>query len=202
MHKERRDPKKTKTTEDDRSRREAAGVADSPETAEEEMGQTEAASTDAAVLEELRAEKEELYDRWLRLQAEFENFRRRSQSEKQDAYNTGQAAVIQDLLLVVDACQKGLESMEAETDDPVILSFRQGYQLLLKQLQAVLERYGVVEVPGEGADFDPNIHEAVIREETDQYRDGEIIEEYRKGYLLKDRLLRPSQVKVAVHPSR
>ncbi|HLV00722.1 MAG TPA: nucleotide exchange factor GrpE [Acidobacteriota bacterium] len=200
MHKERRDPKKTESTEDDRSTQEAAGMADSPETEAEEMEQPETASTDAAVIEELKAEKEELYDRWLRLQAEFENFRRRSQSEKEDAYQSGQAAVIKDLLLVVDACEKGLASMEVVTDDPVILSFREGYELLLKQLQAVLDRYGVVEVPGEGADFDPNIHEAVTREETDQYRDGEIIEEYRKGYLLKDRLLRPAQVKVAVHP--
>lgn len=200
MQKEKRDPEKTEDFEENRSEQEVARVADNPEQPTEEMDKTETASEEESTIEELKAEKEELYDRWLRQQAEFENFRRRSQSEKQDAYRSGQAAVIQDLLLIIDACEKGLESMDTDADDPVLLSFRQGYELLLKQLQAVLERHGVVEVPGEGSDFDPNIHEAVIREETNQYRDGEIVEEYRKGYLLKDRLLRPSQVKVAVHP--
>lgn len=201
MQKEKRDPKGTETSKEDNPEQlEAAEVVDSPGKATEEMKNTETASEKASGLEELNAEKEDLHDRWLRLQAEFENFRRRSLSEKREAYISGQAEVIGDLLLVVDACQKGLKSMDEDTEDPVMLSFRQGYELLLKQLQAVLERYGVIEVPGEGADFDPKIHEAVIREETDEYRDGEIIEEYRKGYLLKDRLLRPSQVKVAVHP--
>ena len=201
MHKDRRDPKKAETSESTRPEQlKTAEVADSSEHSAEEMENTESTSLATSAMEELKAEKEELYDRWLRQQAEFENFRRRTQSEKQAVYRSAQAEVIEDLLLVIDACEKGLESMDANTDDPVMLSFRQGYELLLKQLQAVLERYGVVQVPGQGADFDPNLHEAVIREETDQYRDGEIIEEYRKGYLMKDHLLRPSQVKVAIHP--
>ena len=75
--------------------------------------------------------------------------------------------------------------------------FVEGYELLLKQLKTILDRYEVSEIPGVGSVFDPNFHEAAIHEMSDDHEEGEIMEEYRKGYTIADRLLRPSQVKVA-----
>ena len=87
-------------------------------------------------------------------------------------------------------------SGEGETMDAYV----HGYQLLLKSLQGVLDRFEVEAVPGPGTIFDPTVHEAVIRDIDEERRDGEILEEFRKGYTLKGRLLRPSQVKVSIRP--
>ncbi|HUG43202.1 MAG TPA: nucleotide exchange factor GrpE [Acidobacteriota bacterium] len=151
----------------------------------------------------LRAERDEYKDLLLRKQAEFENFRKRTQKERVEARLDAQAEIIRELLLVVDACEKGLESLPAEaTADPVLATFQEGYQLLLKQLQALLQRFNVSEVAGVGSAFDPNVHEAVVSEEDSQRAEGEVLEEYRKGYLIGERLLRPAQVKVSVNPGR
>jgi molecular chaperone GrpE len=152
-------------------------------------------------LERLRAERDEFKDLLLRKQAEFENFRKRTQKERVEARLDAQAEIIRELLLVMDACEKGLESLPAEVaSDPVLATYQEGYQLLLKQLQALLQRFNVSEVAGVGAAFDPNVHEAVVREENARRTDGEVLEEYRKGYLIGERLLRPAQVKVSVKP--
>jgi molecular chaperone GrpE len=110
-----------------------------------------------------------------------------------------QSGVIREVLGVIDACEAGLESLlEAESDDSRV--FVEGYELLLKQLKSLLEKFDVSEIPGVGTTFDPNIHEAVVRDVSPDHEEGEVLEEYRKGYLIKDRLLRPSQVSVAVQP--
>ena len=151
-------------------------------------------------IEILRKEKEEHLDLLLRKQAEFENYRKRVAQEKEQLRLTAQASVLEELLPVLDALEKGLHSLPAAPGDSELEAYREGYELMFKEVQSVLRKFAVIEIPGVGAPFDPNIHEAVVREVTTRYKEGEILDEYRKGYKLKDRLLRPSQVKVAVHP--
>ncbi len=150
-------------------------------------------------IESLRKERGEYHDLLLRKQAEFENYRKRILKEKNEVRIEAQGELVKGLLPVVDACEKGLETME---DEPALETYRQGYELLLKQLRSVLERFDVTEIQGLGAHFDPTIHEAVTRELTTKHEEGTILDEYRKGYKINNRLLRPSQVKVAVQPDK
>jgi molecular chaperone GrpE len=147
-------------------------------------------------LETALSERDEFLDLLQRKQAEFENYRRRVDREKSELRFSVRSELMEQILDVVDACEKGLESLR-ENESEELGSFVEGYELLQKQLKAILDRYEVSETPGVGSPFDPNLHEALIRETTDDHEEGEILEEYRKGYTMGDRLLRPSQVKVA-----
>lgn len=152
-------------------------------------------------IESLQKEKDEYYDLLLRKQAEFENFRKRVLKEKEEERLAGHAEILRELLPVVDACEKGLESMESHpSDDPTLETYRQGYELMLKRVKVVLDKFQVAETPGVGSQFDPRVHEAVSREVTSEHSDGEILEQFQKGYTIGNRLLRPAQVKVAVQP--
>ena len=151
-------------------------------------------------LELLRQEKDKYYDLMLRKQAELENYRKRVFREKEDEVNRARISLLKDLLPVVDACEQGMDTLNNEKDSTVLESYSEGYELLLKQLKSYLERNGVSEVAGVGSTFDPNVHEAVLREVSEEYEDGIILEEFRRGYTMKDLLLRAAQVKVAVHP--
>jgi molecular chaperone GrpE len=152
-------------------------------------------------IEILRKEKEEQHDLLLRKQAEFENYRKRVAKEKDELRLTAQARVLEELLPVLDAFEKGLHSLKAAPGDSEVEAYREGYELMFKEVQSLLRKFAVIEIPGVGELFDPNVHEAVVREVTTGYKEGEILDEYRKGYTIKGRLLRPSQVKVAVHPA-
>jgi len=151
--------------------------------------------------EAIRKERDQYHDLWLRKQAEFDNYRKRVIREKEDLRTSVQAEILTDILPVIDAGERGLAVMEAAKPGTELNAYLDGYRLLLKQLRQLLERYQVREVPGEGSEFDPRFHEAVLREETDEH-DNRIIEEYRKGYLIGEKLLRPSQVRVSVMTQR
>ena len=150
--------------------------------------------------ESLKRARDENYDLLLRKQAEFENFRKRVIKEKEEERLSAQATVIEKLLNIVDSFEKGLDSLAQESEEATLETYRQGYGLMLKEFKLVLEKFDVTEIPGFGAWFDPNVHEAVVREVTAEHEEGKILEEYRKGYMIKDRLLRPAQVKVAAQP--
>jgi molecular chaperone GrpE len=152
-------------------------------------------------IETLRKEKEEQHDLLLRKQAELENYRKRVAKEKDELRLTAQARVLEELLPVLDAFDKGLHSLKEAPADSELEAYREGYELMFKEVQSVLQKFAVMEIPGVGALFDPNVHEAVVREVSTAHEEGEILDEYRKGYKINDRLLRPSQVKVAVHPA-
>ena len=166
-------------------------IDNSNETASEE-------SVDAK--EKFKQERDEYYDLLLRKQAEFENYRRRVNREKLEIRSTVKIELLSELLPVLDACEKGLLSMQQESADSLNETFLDGYKLMIRELELILDKNEVKRVPGVGEVFDPNVHEAVIREITSDFKEGEILEEFRKGYQLGDRLLRPSQVKVAVWP--
>ena len=147
-------------------------------------------------LKSLIEEKDSLFDRLLRKQAEFENFRKRTEKEKQEFYDFALSGFVQTLLPVLDGLERSLSAQEGET----IESFRKGNELILKQFRDQLWSAGIQPIRSMGKIFDPNFHQAVMREESPTLAENEIIEEYQRGYLYKDRLLRPSMVKVATAP--
>ncbi len=148
-----------------------------------------------------RCEADKWHDRFLRTAAEFENYRKRMEREREDAIVLAKAAALVELLPVLDACERALGSfMEANHTNENLEKYREGFALVYRQLKDTLTRLGVVDIRAKGAKFDPNLHEALAREETLEHPENTVIQELRKGYLYKDRLLRPAQVKVAIRP--
>lgn len=143
-------------------------------------------------LQKLRAERDALLDRLARLQAEFENARKRAAREQQDFRDYALADALKGLLSPLDSFERALQSDPHDGSE-----FRSGIELIYKQLQDSLAKLGVRAVPAKGETFDPRVHEAIEMVDTDQARDHEVIEELQRGYKLKDRLLRPAMVKVA-----
>lgn len=138
-------------------------------------------------------ERDEYKDLLLRKTAEFENFRRRTDRERQALSDTAAAGIIEELLPLVDDLERALGAdPKTEGSD----AYRKGVELIHRQLQEILRRRGVTPVEALGVEFDPHYHQAVSYEPSDR-PEGEIIEEFRRGYMLRDRLLRPSMVKVA-----
>ena len=142
--------------------------------------------------ESLRAENQQLKDRYLRTLADFENFRKRNEREKADFFKHALGRVLSDILPVLDNFDRALEHAE-EGDE-----FHKGVLLIYKQLFDVLQKHGLKPIDETGVHFDPNIHEAVIREEDSSVPNHSVVAVLQKGYFLHDRLLRPALVKVAV----
>lgn len=150
----------------------------------------------AAAYQKLAAEKQELYDRLLRKQAEFDNFRKRIQREKEEFVAHATADLIRSLLPILDGFDRALK----ERDPRVPEQFYQGMELIDRELREVLNRAGLAALETAGEVFDPHLHHAVEMVEMPGARDHEIVEELQRGYKLKHRLLRPATVKVAVAP--
>ena len=142
-------------------------------------------------LEEVRRERDAVQDRLLRTAAEFDNYRKRMDRERRDLAESTAGEVMKELLPIIDNLERALHA--AEQDDPL----RKGVELIHKQMLEMLRKRGVRPIEALGADFDPNFHQAVIHEESAQHREGEVMEELQRGYVVGDRLLRPSMVKVA-----
>jgi molecular chaperone GrpE len=149
------------------------------------------ADTQPDPLDELRRERDSLQDRLLRTAAEFDNYRKRMDRERRDLADYTAADVVTELLPIVDNLERALQA--AADDDPL----RKGVELIHKQMLDLLRKRGVKPIETLGTDFDPNFHQAVIHEESEQHREGEVMQELQRGYLLGDRLLRPAMVKVA-----
>jgi molecular chaperone GrpE len=148
----------------------------------------------SAEASELQRQRDEYYDLLLRKTAEFDNYRKRIERERQAFAEATAASVMEELLPLVDDLERALK---AEPGTEGADAYRKGVELILKQLEDLLRRRGVKPIEALGADFDPHVHQAVSHEAVEGRRDGEIIEEFRRGYMLGDRLLRPSMVKVA-----
>jgi len=143
-------------------------------------------------LEELRREKDSLQDRLLRTAAEFDNYRKRVERERRDLADFMKADILAEILPIVDNFERALQAPSSDTD-----SLRKGVELIHKQMHDFLRKRGVTPIEALGADFDPNFHQAVIHETSPSHREGEVIEELQRGYMLGDKLLRPAMVKVA-----
>jgi molecular chaperone GrpE len=151
-------------------------------------------------IEALTREKSAIYDQLLRRQAEFENFRKRFDRERAEIYQRTRAEVLLELLPVLDNFERALMSLETSGDDAEAL--HQGVALIHKQLKDAVTKMGLQPVESIGKSFDPNLHEAITVEPTDEHEENTIIEEFQRGYKLGDRLLRPARVKVAGTPER
>jgi molecular chaperone GrpE len=155
------------------------------------------AKTDAAVQTDpaqLQRERDEYYELLLRKSAEFDNFRKRVERERQAQSEAAAANMIEELLPLMDDLERALK---AEAGNDTGEAYRRGVELIHRQLGDILRKRGVRPIEALGEDFDPYYHQAVAHDAVEGKRDGEVIEEFRRGYLLGDRLLRPSMVKVA-----
>ena len=142
-------------------------------------------------LEALKAEKDELYDKYLRTLAEYDNFRKRSQREKDAIYGDATTEAVKKLLPVLDSFERAL-NYECKDEE-----FKKGISLIQNTLKEVFDSIGVKEIPDVGEQFDPNLHEAVMHTEDPAYGENVITDCYRKGYTLNDKVIRFSMVIVA-----
>jgi molecular chaperone GrpE len=154
-------------------------------------------STESSELQKLKVERDTLIDRLARLQAEFENARKRATREQQDFREYALTDAIKALLPILDSFERALQTGSAEKSE-----FRGGVELIYRQLQDALLKFGLRPIPAKGEPFDPHLHEAVEMVDTTEAADHQVLEELQRGYKLKDRLLRPSMVKVARNPKR
>ncbi len=168
-----------------------------PSAESEAQGATAGSSELEIELETLRAEKASYLDRLARLQAEFDNFRKRSVKEQQDFRDYALAESLKSLLPILDSLDRALKTSAASVED-----FRSGIELIDKQFHDALARLGVEPVPAAGEVFDPNVHQAVQMVDTDEVEDHHVIDELQRGYRIKDRLLRPAMVRVANNPKK
>jgi molecular chaperone GrpE len=143
-------------------------------------------------VEELRREKDSLHDRLLRTAAEFENYKKRVERERRELADYMKADVLREILPIVDNFERALQAPSPEGEP-----LRKGVELIHKQMLDFLRKRGVTPIEALGADFDPNFHQAVIHETSPSHREGEVIAELQRGYMLGDKLLRPAMVKVA-----
>jgi molecular chaperone GrpE len=150
------------------------------------------ASTDR--IRDLERERDDYKDRWLRKTAEFENYRKRVERERREQADQTVTDVLLELLIIDDDFHRAL-TVDAGGDGGA--AYRKGIELIHGKLQDLLRKRGVHPIEALGADFDPNVHQAVIHESSPDHREGEVIGELRRGYMMGDRLLRPAMVKVA-----
>ena len=153
-------------------------------------------SVDAAELEQVRGERDQLKDRLARLQAEFDNARKRDVKERQDARDYATQNTVEPFLSVMDNFQLALKA------DGSAEQLRTGVELILKQMEEALRGLQVQAVESVGAQFDPRIHEALGSIETVEFPDHQVLEEIRRGYKLRDKLLRPAMVRIAANPAQ
>lgn len=149
-----------------------------------------------AELVELKAQADDLKDRWLRERADVENIKRRAAREKADALRFGSEALLKDLIPVIDNLHRALAHATTSRDDDPIVT---GVEMVLRGFEEILGRHGVRIVEAKGTPFDPNRHEAVSHVESEAPANT-VIEEHQRGYTLHDRLLRPAMVTVGKGP--
>ncbi len=140
---------------------------------------------------EVSKEEEELNTRYLRLAADFQNYKRRSEKEKSDIYAYANEKLVLELLDVADNFERALKHGDSSE------SFVEGMNMIYIQLKGVLEKSGVEEINAVGETFDPNFHHAVLTENSTEYESGKVTQVLQKGYLLNKKVIRPAMVKVA-----
>ncbi|MGC2745480.1 MAG: nucleotide exchange factor GrpE [Candidatus Angelobacter sp.] len=149
-------------------------------------------ATAGGELEKLRSERNELFDRLARLQAEFDNYRKRAAKENAEYRDYAVSDAARSLLPVIDSFTLALKNSAARPED-----LRKGVELIFKQLQDVLQKLNIERVPAQGEPFDPRVHDAIEMVETNDAPDHHVLEELQPGYRIKGRLLRPAMVRVA-----
>ena len=159
----------------------------------EEEVQTEDVDPKDEKIQELEKLANDNEEKYLRLYAEFENYKRRIQNENQINKTYQAQGVLTDILPSIDNIERALQ---IEGDDESFKSLQKGVQMVHESLLRALKDNGLEEIEAEGQEFDPNLHQAVVQDDNPDFKSGEITQELQKGYKLKDRVLRPSMVKV------
>ncbi len=162
------------------------------ETTQDEGSEEETSKENQGSQNEASKEEEDADTKYMRLMADFQNFKRRTEKEKGDIYAFANEKIIGELLAVIDNFDRAMTN----TQDVVPQGFVTGMDLILKQLKEVLEKSGLEEILALGEDFDPNYHNAVMTEESSEYEEGKVSEVLQKGYLLNKKVIRPTMVKV------
>jgi molecular chaperone GrpE len=142
----------------------------------------------------VEAEVADYKDRWLRSQAEFANARKRMEKQRIDTYANATVDVLRKMLPVMDDFDRAMEALPPEMQED---SWSEGITLVYKKLQMMLEGFNVIPIDSVGIQFDPNLHEAISQEASDEYESGVVMKELQRGYLLGERVIRPSMVIVA-----
>jgi molecular chaperone GrpE len=168
----------------------AADMPAATDPSSDDAARTAAATADPAALQR---ERDDYYDRLLRKTAEFDNYRKRVERERREQADQAVTDVLQELLLIVDDFDRAL-TVDADEGGA---AYRKGVELIHAKLHDLLRKRGIKPIEALGKDFDPNVHQAVVHESSPEHREGEVIGELRRGYMLGDRLLRPAMVKVA-----
>jgi molecular chaperone GrpE len=148
------------------------------------------------VVARLQAEKDELMQTMVRRQADFENYRKRVERDREEEGRRGVSRLLEDLIFVLDAFDRALKAH----DNPAYEEYRKGLELIYKQLWETAARHGLERIPAADKPFDPRFHQAIDRVETTEHPDGTIVEVLQDGYTFHGRVLRPSIVRVAVAP--
>ena len=159
------------------------------EAAPKKENKSKTSKKEAALLSEIETLKEEMAkekDTYLRLCAEYDNFRKRTAKEKADIYSNATSKVIEEILPVIDNFERAI----AQSDD-------QGFNMIYTQFCEVLSKIGVTEMKAQGEKFDPNLHIAVMHIDDDNFPDNTVVDVFQKGYMLGDKVVRPACVKVA-----
>ena len=150
-------------------------------------------TTDVVDVDALKSERDALQDRLLRTAAEFDNYRKRIDRERREQADSAATSLLTEILPVVDNLERALLAPAT----PESARYRAGVELIHRQMLDLLRKRGVTTIEALGTDFDPRIHQAVSQETSETHRDGEVMEEMQRGYMLGDRLLRAAMVKVA-----
>ena len=167
-----------------------APVTDTPATNGDPAGELEALRARVAQLEK---EASDYKDQWLRATADYKNFKRRTEQERADLIRGASAGLVLKLLPVLDDLERAIGSV---TPEVAASPWYGGFKLIPQKLQTVLESEGVAPIQALGNDFDPNFHEAVIYEAAGEGQEGKVVAELQRGYMLRERVLRPTMVKV------
>jgi molecular chaperone GrpE len=173
------------------------------DTAAEPLVPVEPGNLTVEQLEELKqraAKADENWERLLRTTADFDNFKKRAAREKQDAIKYANEALLQKLIPILDNFDMALAAAQSTQNDAA-QSLQAGVNMINQQLKTVLTETGLEEIDATGKTFDPNFHEAVSQQETAEVPEGQVVQQLRKGYKLRDRLLRPATVIVAKTPA-
>ena len=145
----------------------------------------------------VRAEKDELAQTLVRRQADFENYRKRIERERQEEHRRGVGRLAEEIIPVLDSFERALKAH----DDPAYEEYRKGLEMTYRQLWDILARHGLERIAAAGKQFDPHWHQAIDKVESTDYPDGAIVDVLQDGYVYHGRVLRPSIVRVAIHPA-
>ena len=148
-------------------------------------------------LKEKAAKSDEYFDKFLRIQAEFDNYKKRLEKEKIEFIKFANSDIILEMLKILDDFERAVEAGKSKHDFDILYK---GVEMIWNDLKEFLKQKGLKEIEAKGKPFDPHEHEAMMQEETDDEPEGQVVEEFQKGYKINDRVIRPAKVKVSKKP--